>query len=431
MIISLEKLIEDGKIEKTGAKQSIKIKGVTSNILEVYRIPIEYLYYNDKNGRISSDMEMNNICLEPTPDINDRKYNDAVGKLIRNNGISALNKTKKDIQNDGQKVVGYVLNDGRIIDGNRRFTALRELQYETGKSFYFEAVILPFSYESHVDQTKIKSLELNIQMGIEEKQKYDAVDLAVDIYRTTRDEQLLSIPDYAENANMKVKEVQNYFNASILMREFLEFIGAKENLYRIIKESGTFSLFFEMGKTLNKEFNNDMDSQVIKNQTKNTFFAFVLSVIRSGGGDNSFKASHIREYTKNIIKSKDNSEFNSEVEEYVDELQDTLQEQEIVDFASLGKAITKAKESLNEFDDTYQEYKLKSKKEDNIDSFIKEIKKISKELKTIKTCGGLKGSLTFNELEDYQIIELMEEMRDIIYYSQNIFEGYQKWQSNQ
>lgn len=61
-----------------------------------------------------------------------------------------------------------MLQDGRIIDGNRRFTALRQLQAEAGTSQYFEAVILPFTYDAKADRAQIKRLELAIQMGTEE-----------------------------------------------------------------------------------------------------------------------------------------------------------------------------------------------------------------------------------------------------------------------
>ena len=201
----------------------------------MYQIPLKYLYYNDENGRIASEMEKERIDLEPVSDSVNPEYNDQIAKLIRKDNSSKLNRTKKDIEKDGQKVFGYVLDDGRIIDGNRRFTALRELQNESGKSGYFEAVILPFSYDKKVDRQRIKSLELAIQMGVEERQDYDPLDKAVDIYRTTADENLFTLNDYAEKANMKKQEVKDNFNAVVLMREFLEFIGVPQDAYYLIK----------------------------------------------------------------------------------------------------------------------------------------------------------------------------------------------------
>ena len=52
--------------------------------------------------------------------------------------------TKNNIEQFSQLEPGVVLTDGRVIDGNRRFTCLRVLHRETGKQEYnyFEAVIL-------------------------------------------------------------------------------------------------------------------------------------------------------------------------------------------------------------------------------------------------------------------------------------------------
>ena len=51
-MVSLIELAKTGKLEKTGAKPKlpIKVDGVSSETLDVYKIPLEYLYYNDKNG---------------------------------------------------------------------------------------------------------------------------------------------------------------------------------------------------------------------------------------------------------------------------------------------------------------------------------------------------------------------------------------------
>lgn len=163
---------------------------------------------------------------------------DFAAKLIEQNNPAALKRTQKSIQESGQRICGYVLEDGRIVDGNRRYTALRNLQKATGKTYYFEAVILPFSYDSQTDRSKIKKLELAIQMGVEKREDYDPVDLAVDIYQTTTgDDAMMTLADYVNVANMKKKEAERYYQGAVYMREFLKFIGADENNYNLIKEN--------------------------------------------------------------------------------------------------------------------------------------------------------------------------------------------------
>ncbi len=120
------------------------------------------LYYNDENGRIATQIRREFGTLSPHADELDSDYNDKIAAFIEEDNASALKKTKKSIKEKGQQVYGYVLQDGRIIDGNRRFTALRQLQAEAGTSQYFEAVILPFTYDAKADRAQIKRLELAI-----------------------------------------------------------------------------------------------------------------------------------------------------------------------------------------------------------------------------------------------------------------------------
>ena len=77
---------------------------------------------------------------------------------------------------------------------------------ETGETYLFEAVILPFTYASKTERAEIKRLELAIQMGTEERQAYDPVDLAVDIYQTVVVDKLMTENDYAKEANIKQKK---------------------------------------------------------------------------------------------------------------------------------------------------------------------------------------------------------------------------------
>ena len=156
-MISLIKLAREGKIEKTGAKPKlpIKVEGVSSETLDVYRIPLEYLYYNDKNGRISTGIAEYENQLNPTSDLVDPSYNNLVAKIIENINPIALKRTQKSIEHAGQQVYGWILDDGRVIDGNRRLTALRNIHAKSGRTVYFEAVVLPFSYNNEPDNPSI------------------------------------------------------------------------------------------------------------------------------------------------------------------------------------------------------------------------------------------------------------------------------------
>lgn len=105
---SLIKLAKEGKLEKTAAKPKlpIKVDGVSSETLDVYKIPLEYLYYNDKNGRIATGISQYQDELHPVNDKEDPQYNNFVAKLIEQDNLSALKRTEKSIQESGQQVYG-------------------------------------------------------------------------------------------------------------------------------------------------------------------------------------------------------------------------------------------------------------------------------------------------------------------------------------
>ena len=82
--------------------------------------------------------------------------------------------------------------------------------------------------------------------------------------------------DYAADSHMRPTEVKKYYDGAVYMKKFLKFIGASENNFNIIKESKVWSLFYEMGKSLSKNFGDDPESQVRKNETMNSYFGVIL-----------------------------------------------------------------------------------------------------------------------------------------------------------
>lgn len=425
-MLSLIRLAKEGKLEKTGAKPKlpIKVDGVSSEILDVYRIPLEYLYYNDKNGRIATGVSQYEGELHPTSDLEDPRYNNFVAKLIEQDNTGALKRTEKSIENSGQQVYGYVLDDGRIVDGNRRFTSLRDIHQSTGKTVYFEAVVLPFSYNNTTERVKIKKLELAIQMGVEERQNYDPVDLAVDIYQTTGgDNPIMTQADYAADSHMRPTEVKKYYDGAVYMKKFLEFIRAPENNFNIIKESKVWSLFYEMGKTLAKNFGDDPESQVRKNETMNSYFGVILYQIHVGVSGNTAR-THIREYGKNVVNSVDNEDFNDDVADIIDDLSESLQDNEIHTTADLMQTLTDENETVEALGDTFDTYMRNARNSESVEKFIRNIKQNVKYYHDLNEDGGLIGSLRYNEVSEDQLKELQKYMRDLNQLSKELFTKY-------
>ena len=427
--MSLIKLAKEGKLEKTGAKPKlpIKVDGVSSETLDVYKIPLDYLYYNDKNGRIATGISQYEGELHPANDQDDPNYNIFVEKLIEQDNTNALKRTTNSIKESGQQVYGYVLDDGRIVDGNRRFTALRDIHRTTGKTVYFEAVVLPFSYNNSTERVKIKKLELAIQMGVKERQSYDPVDLAVDIYQTTGGEApIMTQADYAADSHMRPTEVKKYYDGAVYMRKFLEFIGTSKNKYNILKESKVWSLFYEMGKSLSKNFGDDPESQVRKNETMMSYFGVILYQIHVGVSGITSR-THIREYGKNIVNnSADNEDFNDDVADMVDDLSESLQDDEIETTSDLMQSLTDENETVEAIGEVFDTYMRNARNSESVDKFIRSIKKNVKYYHDLNEDGGLIGSLRYNEVSKDQLNELRTYMRDLHYLSKELFDKYGK-----
>ena len=401
-------LIQNGQLIKTGAKPKlpIQIPKVTDGMLDVYRIPLEHLYYNDENGRIASAISRLENRPAPAKDIDNPDYNLLIENMVVEDNPAKLKQTKKSIKESGQKVFGYVLADGRVIDGNRRYTALRQLAKETGESYFFEAVILPFTYELKTERAEIKRLELAIQMGTEERQAYDPVDLSVDIYQTVVVDQLISVADYSKEAKINKKEVSDRIETVLLMQDYLNFINAKSNAFHIIKDTKLYTPLYELSKKLSRQFPN---KGPVYEQSKITTFA-LLSKMLSVGDD---IGRDIREYYKNILTTGENTDFNESIEDTINDLQDKLEENTIHSAAELRRALEKTTPELRIISSEFIQTMNKHNRGKNIESFIGDIKETLNVLKDMEKGDGLTGHLNFNNFSKDQINEIREYLIQI------------------
>ncbi len=227
-------LLEEGLEQKIIIPNDTNKRLVIDNLSKdypVYKIRLDKLYYNNQNDRIATWMAQykieNNIDKIEVSD--QENYNNIIHEFITESNREAIKKTQVNIKLVGQQESGVVLSDGRIIDGNRRFTCLRNIEKESGKTQYFEAVILDHSIESNAKQ--IKMLELMLQHGVDEKVGYNPIDRLVGIYTDIIDTKLLSVKEYADSVNMSESDIQLEVEKANLMIEFLEFINAPKQFH--------------------------------------------------------------------------------------------------------------------------------------------------------------------------------------------------------
>ena len=199
--------IEQKFVEKTSLTRKITIDGITK-AYPVWKVRIDKLFYNDQNDRIATwisqyKYENSGKMVDPS---NREEYNSIIEKFIIESNPDAIKKTQNNIELVDQREPGVVLTDGRIIDGNRRFTCLRRLSSKNDRFRYFEAVILEHNYENSAKQ--IKMLELAIQHGEESKIGYAPIDRLVGIYNDIIDTKLLTEEEYSKSTTEPLSEIK-------------------------------------------------------------------------------------------------------------------------------------------------------------------------------------------------------------------------------
>lgn len=217
-------------VQETEISKKLTIDGTTKTYL-VYRIRLDQLYYNDQNDRIATRISKYN-AENGNIDVDSPNYNEIIHEMIKEDNPDAFKKTKNNIRDFEQRESGVVLRDGRIIDGNRRFTCLRELSQEDSKFNYFDAVILNNTYDDEYGRKTIKALELTLQHGTEKQVDYDPINKLVGVYRDLIEEgHAFEDEEYARCINQKVSEVRKSKELAKLMVEFLDFINAPKQFY--------------------------------------------------------------------------------------------------------------------------------------------------------------------------------------------------------
>ena len=241
-----------------------------SNSYEVYKIRLDMLYFNEQNDRIAtwiSQYKMNNNISEFNTS-GKEEYNSIIHEFITDSNKELLKRTQKNIEMVGQQEVGVILSDGRIIDGNRRFTCLRNIQKEKNKTQYLEAVILDHNIKNNAKE--IKMLELMLQHGTDEKVGYNPIDKLVGIYNDIIETELLTIQEYAKSVNQSESSIAMEVEKAKLMVEFLDFINAPRQ-FHIARNFNLAELLQELELMLKKI--NDDDK---KEDLKNSVFAQLL-----------------------------------------------------------------------------------------------------------------------------------------------------------
>lgn len=360
------------KLGEPVSSKKLTIQGMTK-IFDVYRIPIEHLIYNKKNGRIATYVSQFIDEGNEFPMGDNEAFNKIIEDYIEKSNPDALKKTKANIKIMSQTEPAVVLANGVVLDGNRRFTSLRQLSREgAGAEFsYLEAVILA---NGNYTEKDIKRLELNLQHAVESKVDYNPIDRLVDIYRDLIEEGgAFSPEEYARETQMTLNKVEEEIAIANLMVEYLDYVKQPLKFYiaRDQKIDGPIREIYKILKSKNIDLDRIED-------IKEFLFLNILSL----GGDISRR---IREIRSVIEDGKLSTELFNELDEsqILDDANDYFEDEKTKELVSSTKVLNLdkgIKTAITQVTENYVESKKLSNAQNQPVEMIKKVQNIIKEI---------------------------------------------------
>ena len=390
----LKEGIAQQTVVKTTLTRKLTVDGLTKSY-PVYKVRLDCLFYNDQNDRIATWISQYKAQHEgKIPDSTDRENcNNIIEQFIVESNSDAIRKTQNNIEMVDQREPGVVLVDGRIIDGNRRFTCLRRLAIKNDRFGYFETVILDRNIENSAKQ--IKMLELSIQHGEESKVDYNPVDRLVGIYNDIISTQLLSIEEYAKSTNESENEVKKRVEVAKLMVEFLEFINAPEQFY-IARDLQLYYPLEELTKLIKKCRTED--------EIEDLKIAAFTNILMQTVGDMTRFIRHI----KAIIGTEYQEEFFEDQKEIASKVVDMLPEQGKVTTTTIREVIRSNDEVVQELERSIEKTLTKVKKNETKNRPIQLAEKATTFLEGIDTNILLKMNESELRRLDHQLDKLVQ-----------------------
>lgn len=381
-------------LDKTITKR-LSLRGVRKDF-DVYRVPIESLKYNIKNDRVATFVTQ---YIDEDGDLPDStaEFNKIIEKFIVESNPDAFSKTKSNIKALGQIEPAVVMSDGIVIDGNRRFTALRQLNREGHNQFgYLEAVVL--NRDTYTDKD-IKRLELNLQHAIESRVDYNPIERLVGIYRDLIQEgHPFSIEEYSVETQIPIRKIKEEVEISTLLVEYLVSINQPEK-FHIARKQKVDGPLREVHKILKAKEIDEYE----KEDVKEFLFANILSL----GGDITRK---IRDLKSVLQNEKTRELILEESSDILDDMQDALSEEEVLKEATETGIINIPRGTRNELLEITERYVDNDKLSKAKDQPIQSLKLSKDKLEQVDK----EAVRRFDENRMNQFSEYIRDIEDLI-----------------
>lgn len=393
--MNAKEFIDDGMskgyIHATESVETLTIDGHRDSY-PVYEVRLDQLKYNIRNGRIATHISRYKQENGELPPDGSEAMNALVEEFIEKENPQRLKKTKLDIRAKGQQRPAVILSDGTVIDGNRRYTCLRQIEREEGQSRYLRCFVL----DSALDDKSLKGLELELQFGQDEKLSYDPVARLVDIYEWCIAGDL-DTEYYRTKSGLTNAEMNSLLAQASLMIEFLEFINADEQ-FHIVEDLKLQGPLQELVLILKKCHDED--------KAEDIKVAVFTSYLTRGDTD-------ITRLTRNMGKlfnAADKSISDGYIEEQIDISTSVLDKLSVlppdkdVDVAFIRDVIREDKEILNRQKASYEKYKAWNDNTQIKDAQLRLVKQAESSLQKVveelfpklapETLASIRGSLS-------------------------------------
>ena len=190
--------------------------------ISVYRLPLDYLFYNIENGRFAKEyLNLKKVTGELNPE--NSKDAKEIEKMLRGQSISKTQWLKDDIKTMGQQEYGIITHDGFVINGNRRMSVLHLLADENPDYGYMNVARLP----NNVEESDIYKIELGKQMAREQKLDYGPINELLKIEHGIKSK--LTTSQIAATIGYTTEEIEEKMTRLELIRDYLDFIGEPDN----------------------------------------------------------------------------------------------------------------------------------------------------------------------------------------------------------
>ncbi len=247
----------------------------TKQLLPVYRVRIDLLAFNLRNGRFASEMLARQTQLGRTLNPRDPEDANQIRKLLLELNPDATTTLKEDLKRVGQTEPGIITHDGSVINANRRMAVLMQLHDEepTGKYEYLEVMRLPAT----VSEKDLWRIEAGLQLSDDKRLAYGPVNDLLKIREGLRaglsfEEIAASLYGVSDPEDIKERDERLR-----LIDSYLAFVGDPGN-YSAVENRVEHFINLQNIKRW-------MDRQSLKAKEKHALLLIAFELIRSAGTD--------------------------------------------------------------------------------------------------------------------------------------------------